>query len=313
MPASARPHCFASALLAVLLAATAAGAGPQTRLVAGTDGVPICVAEAGDPQGPVLLLLHGFGQSHAVFARQFGGELARDFRLIAPDMRGHGCSGKPWTDAAYAGPTPWAGDLAAVLHASGVTRPVVIVGWSAGGYWAMDYLRVQGVAAVAGLVLAGSHGGLATAEIDPGLEARLAAGRSAAAAYPLDIDQAIAQARQAPGRMAAQPLPEDIARVMSASTLMLPAYVRRHMSGWNLDNTDLAARLRLPLLFIVGSADAVAPPAQVEAVAAGLPAAELRVYAGAGHATFAEQPAAFDRDVATFARRAYAAIGMPQP
>jgi non-heme chloroperoxidase len=300
-------------LLPLMLAAAAASAAPPTTMVVAADGVPLCVAEAGNPQGLPLLLLHGFGQSHAVFARQFSGELAREFRLIAPDMRGHGCSGKPWAEAAYAGPGPWAGDVAASLRAFGVERPVVIVGWSAGGYWALDYRRVQGAAAVAGLVLAGSHGGLVSAEIDPGLAARMAGARAAAAAAPLDIETAIAQAEQAPGRMAAQPLPADIARIMSASALMLPAYARRVMAGWNLDNSDLAPRLDLPLLFIVGSADAVAPPALVKAVAAGLPAAEVLVYDGAGHATFAEQPARFDRDVAAFARRAYAAAGMAAP
>lgn len=183
-------RCVPGLLPLLLIAAAGAAAAPRVSLINSADGLPLCVAEAGNPQGPVLLLLHGFGQSHAVFTRQFSGELAREFRLIAPDMRGHGCSGKPWAEAAYAGPGPWAGDIAASLRAFGVSQPVVIVGWSAGGYWAMDYLRVQGMTGVAGLVLAGSHGGLVGEEIDPGLVARMAAARSAAAAAPLGIDAA---------------------------------------------------------------------------------------------------------------------------
>jgi pimeloyl-ACP methyl ester carboxylesterase len=259
------------------------------------------------PPRPPLLLIHGFSQSHAVFARQFAGALAREFRLIAPDMRGHGCSGKPWTEAAYAGARPWADDLAAVLRAKRVTRPVV-VGWSAGGYWMLDYVREQGPRAVAGLVFAGSHGGMVTADIDPALPEKARALREANAAYPLGIDVALDRAERFPQLMAAQPLPADIARILSGSALMLPAYARRAMASRVMDNADLAPRLSMPLLFIVGDADPIALPAQVKAVAERIPGAELHVYAGAGHSTFAEQPEAFDRDVAAFARRAYRAV-----
>ncbi|MDB5464534.1 MAG: Alpha/beta hydrolase, partial [Phenylobacterium sp.] len=46
--------------------------------------------------GPPLLLLHGYPETHVMWA-QVAGDLARDFTVIAPDLRGYGRSSKPAT------------------------------------------------------------------------------------------------------------------------------------------------------------------------------------------------------------------------
>jgi haloacetate dehalogenase len=46
--------------------------------------------------GPPLLLLHGYPETHLMWA-QVGEGLARDFTVIAPDLRGYGLSSKPET------------------------------------------------------------------------------------------------------------------------------------------------------------------------------------------------------------------------
>ncbi len=290
-------------MLAVLGTASTVLAGdPDVGFVAAPDGVPLCVAEAGNPQGPPLVFIHGYSQTYAVFKRQFDSALARDYRLLALDLRGHGCSGKPWTEAAYAGSRPWAGDIATVLKAKAVTRPV-LVGWSAGGYWIADYVREYGTASVAGLVLAGSHGGLMSAALNPALPEAGKAMRAANQGYPPDIAQALARGDQFVSLMSAAPLPDDMARIMYAGTLMLPAYARRAMASRTMDNADLVPRLRLPVLFIQGDRDRGATPDQMRALAAQLPDAQLSLYPDAGHATFAEQPGRFNREIAGFAAR----------
>jgi haloacetate dehalogenase len=45
-------------------------------------------------KGPPLLLLHGFPQTHACW-HKVAPELAEDFTVIVPDLRGYGDSGKP--------------------------------------------------------------------------------------------------------------------------------------------------------------------------------------------------------------------------
>jgi haloacetate dehalogenase len=44
--------------------------------------------------GPALVLLHGFPETHLMW-RDVAAELARDFTVVCPDLRGYGASGKP--------------------------------------------------------------------------------------------------------------------------------------------------------------------------------------------------------------------------
>ncbi|MBN8280269.1 MAG: alpha/beta hydrolase [Gammaproteobacteria bacterium] len=278
-----------------------AGAVPAVSFITAPDGVPLCVAEAGNPAGPPIVLIHGYSQTYAVFSPQFGSELAARYRLLALDLRGHGCSGKPAEPAAYA-PKAWAGDIAALLAAKRVVRPL-LVGWSAGGYWIADYVREHGTAGIAGILLAGSHGGLMPADINPALPELGRQMRAANETYPPDIPAALARADQFAPLMAARPVPEDVRRTFTAATLMLPAYARRAMASRSMDNADLIRRFDLPVLFILGDRDRTATPAQMGELARRLPDANLHVYEGTGHASFAEEPARFNRDLDEFARR----------
>ena len=53
------------------------------------DGVDLFYREAGSPEAPTLLLLHGFGASSYMF-RDLMPQLARDYHVIAPDLPGFG-------------------------------------------------------------------------------------------------------------------------------------------------------------------------------------------------------------------------------
>jgi len=70
-------------------------ASPQvfTRY-ADADGVRVFYREAGDPQAPVMLLLHGFPTSSHQF-RHLIPQLASHFRVIAPDLPGFGFTEVP--------------------------------------------------------------------------------------------------------------------------------------------------------------------------------------------------------------------------
>jgi pimeloyl-ACP methyl ester carboxylesterase len=58
------------------------------------DGVQVFYREAGDPQAPVLLLLHGFPTSSFMF-RELIPRLADRYRVIAPDLPGFGFTEVP--------------------------------------------------------------------------------------------------------------------------------------------------------------------------------------------------------------------------
>jgi pimeloyl-ACP methyl ester carboxylesterase len=78
--------------------------------------------------GPPTLLLHGIG-NYGRYWDQFADAVAGRLRLVAPDARGHGESGRP-TDG-YA-PADFTADALAVLDAARIERAVV-VGHSMGG------------------------------------------------------------------------------------------------------------------------------------------------------------------------------------
>src|SRR5262245_48208548 len=96
---------------------TTAGAGARptaTYEIRGGAGVRLHAREWGVPDGPGLLLVHGWSQSDLCWAKQVEGDLASDFRIVTFDLRGHGLSEKPIEPEQYTDARLWADDLAAV-------------------------------------------------------------------------------------------------------------------------------------------------------------------------------------------------------
>jgi haloacetate dehalogenase len=84
------------------------------------DGVRLHARTGGRADGPPLLLLHGFPQSHVMWHR-VAGALAPHFRLVLPDLRGYGDSDKPPGDADHANYSKrvMAADVAALMASLG--------------------------------------------------------------------------------------------------------------------------------------------------------------------------------------------------
>ena len=59
------------------------------------DGVRVHYQEAGDAEGPPMILIHGFATSNLVWSKVFLDFAAGGFRVIAPDLLGYGYSDKP--------------------------------------------------------------------------------------------------------------------------------------------------------------------------------------------------------------------------
>jgi haloacetate dehalogenase len=86
-------------------------------------GTAIHVRLRPNPGRPVLLLLHGYPETHAMWHR-LAPLLAGDFSLVIPDLRGYGDSGKPPSlpDAANQSKRAMAQDLAELMTALGHER-----------------------------------------------------------------------------------------------------------------------------------------------------------------------------------------------
>ncbi|HEX5806095.1 MAG TPA: alpha/beta hydrolase [Macromonas sp.] len=86
-----------------------------------TQGADIHLRTGGNPQGPVLLLVHGFPQSHVMWHR-VAQRLAPHYHLVLPDLRGYGDSSKPTgaPDHANYSKRAMAQDLVDVMDALGL-------------------------------------------------------------------------------------------------------------------------------------------------------------------------------------------------
>jgi len=278
------------ALAAAAALAAEPGAALRHRTVTAADGVPLAVVECGTPGRPAALLLHGFSLASTSFLPLMTPADCARWHLVAFDQRGHGRSGKPWTPSAYAAER-WADDVASVIAATGLSRPV-IVGWSFGGYTALDYWRRHGGSKLRAINLVGSHGGLVE-RLPPTGEAAANAGSLAALQGSDDVVDNLRGAEMFVGLMSARPLPDRVAAAMRASVLMLPPYARAAMRAHRLDNRDLVARLDVPVTVSLGGKDASIPIGPIEALASTAARVRLSVYPAAGHMVFADEPARF--------------------
>lgn len=300
-----------TALLALALMAGPVMADPnqpRAHIVEGHGSVPLVVQEWGNPDGPPILFIHGFSFGANAFKHQIG-EIATTHRLIALDLRGHGFSAKPWTEEAYTDRNIWATDIGNVLAALKVQKPV-IVGWSFGGFVAMNYLRACGADCARGLVLAGSLAGLVP--LPPPGSADKEAMAKAAEANKLPAPKGNARvdnyhevfdAAEWLGRVMTwnPPPPHEQLQKQMTVTMMAPM-IRRAMGKLQLDNKDMPEKLTLPVLFIHGLQDGSVPADKVTEAVQALPDARAIGYAETGHSPFAEQPARFNADLMAFAK-----------
>src|ERR1700710_2238087 len=73
----------AALLVAAVQPGFADAAKSKPIMVKTPDGLTISAQEWGNPNGPEILFIHGFSQSHLSWMRQADSELAKEFPLIA--------------------------------------------------------------------------------------------------------------------------------------------------------------------------------------------------------------------------------------
>jgi non-heme chloroperoxidase len=260
------------------------------------DGVSISAQDWGNPAGPEILFIHGFSQASLSWARQTGSELAKEFRIITYDLRGHGNSDKPLEPEKYKESTGWADEVKAVIEAAGLKRPV-LVGWSYGGRVIADYLKVHGAAGLAGLNYVD-----AVTKSDPsffgeGLKVQ-------PLMFSDDLATNIAATRQFLHNCFEKQPSQDDFEAMLAFNMMVPPKVRANMGGRTLNIDDILSALKLPVLVTQGTADRLILPAAAKYTAAKIPGAKLSMYDGIGHAPFWEDTARFNSELGAFVRAA---------
>lgn len=270
--------------------------------VEGYGGVPINVVETGNKDGLGILLIHGFGQASMAFRLQLESDLAEEFHIVAFDLRGHGLSGKPWQTELVGPSEAWAGDVAAVIAATGLENPV-LVGWSYGGFVVSDYVRHFGTADIAGINMVGSLGGLVPRSPFPQTDDVAAIMENSRKSRSLLFDENVDSSLNTAIGFYTPNMTDLDKEAQFAMGVMMPSYVRRAMAARDLDNTDIAQRVGVPVLLTRGSEDLVMPANDTEVALQTLPDAKLSFYEDTGHLPFYHRVDRFNQELAAFVRQ----------
>jgi pimeloyl-ACP methyl ester carboxylesterase len=243
--------------------------------------------------GVPVVLLHGFPFNRTLWREQVEALRGR-FSVVTVDLRGHGET--PAIVDAPATMDEMAEDVAALLDELGINVPVVLGGLSMGGYVALAFYRLF-PERVRALVLADTR---PQADTD---EARLNREETATRALREGM-QTIADAMLpkllAPATHAERP--EIVARISDMILHTDPQGAAAALRGMAVrrDQTKLLREIKCPTLIIVGSLDAITPPADAELMQREIRGSRLEVLAGAGHVSNVERPAEFNRALEKF-------------
>jgi pimeloyl-ACP methyl ester carboxylesterase len=275
----------------------------QHSFVTTSDSVKIHYIDAGD--GPVLVFVPGFSQSAAEFGKQID-DLARDHRVIAVDMRGHGESEKPNHGYRVA---RFAADLRDLLVTLDL-RDVTLVGHSLGCtvvwcYWDLFagerisrlVLIDQGPIAAAALAPDGRAeelGGVFTAEVAAGIVAGFR-GPDPKTMWRTVLDMMHTSSLSA----------EDGAWLASENARFPPEHAATlYLDHLGNDWQDVLPRITVPVL-VLGGEDSFFATSVAEWVTTQIPGSHLRIFSTAekgSHLMFWENPELFNAVVREFVR-----------
>jgi pimeloyl-ACP methyl ester carboxylesterase len=251
-------------------------------------GLTLQYAEAGDPAGIPVVLLHGLSDS----LHSFDAVLERvpaSLHVYALTQRGHGDSDRPATGYQL---DDFADDVIDFLNAVGIAR-AVIVGHSLGSLVART-VATRAPERVAGLVLIGAF---ATLTDRPEAE-ELAA---AIASFEGSADRAFIEEFQR--SCVVQPVAEEFMQQVFDESEKLPAHAWQAIITGLLD-VDLRpndARIAVPTLLAWGDGDAWVTRDDQDALLAGISGSRLSVYEGVGHTPQWETPDRLVAEIEAFA------------
>jgi non-heme chloroperoxidase len=278
--------------------ARATSSGPVLEYdVRGGGGTTLHAREWGNPAGPEILFIHGWSQCDLCWSAQVDSGLARDFRIVTFDIRGHGMSEKPLDAGSYADEGMWADDVAAVIDHTGLKR-AVLVAWSYGGFIVGDYVRAHGDTGIAGIDLVGAAMLLKPPTFDhlgPGL---LDNAEDACAA---DLRVSIPAIRRFLRSCTAQPIDEELSNAALCWNMVVPPEVRGALISRAIDCGEVLAGLSVPVLVSHGRDDAIVLPSMAEHTLEHCDCATASWYEGVGHMPFIEDAQRFNRELAAFA------------
>jgi pimeloyl-ACP methyl ester carboxylesterase len=296
-------HCALALAITLVLGLDSAMAqfkpGPppaNTLKVQAPDGVMISAQQWGNPAGPEILFIHGYSQSHLSWSRQFDSELAKSFRIITYDIRGHGSSDKPLDPVYYRDHRRWADELKAVMEQAKLKKPV-LVGWSYGGRIIAEYLMEYGDKNIAGINFVGAFTKVEKDILGPATPAVL---KMASANLAENIENTISFLKYC----TTATLPAEEFQAMLAFNMVVPAQIRGYLLGRPAPYEEALKKITVPVLVSHGSEDQVALVSMAEYTTRVVKHAEASIYPGVGHMPFWEAASRFNSELGAFVSKA---------
>ena len=231
--------------------------------------------------GPPVVLLHPFPVNYE-FWLPVAHALSTRFRVVLPDLRGHGDSGigeGPATMAKHAA------DLARVMDDAEIGR-APLIGVSIGGYTIFEFWRkYRGRVAALGLCN--------TKAAPDTLEARSARLQAADDVLNRGTEQFFqGLVPRLIGKTTRETRPDLVEGALHMMRKMSPenvAQVQRGMAE-RPDSSQTLKTINVPTLFVTGDEDEFSGPNEVELMRRHVPGSEVRVIARVGHYAAWEKP-----------------------
>lgn len=261
-------------------------------------GAQIACEVAG--HGIPLVLLHGFPFHRGMWRAQIE-SLAGECRVIAPDLRGFGESTLAADDIEQGvAMSRYADDVAAVLEDLSVDEPIVLVGFSMGGYAAFQF-AFKHPRRLRGLVLCDTR---AVADTDEARAGRLKMAEAVLAEGDSKAAEAMLPKLLSAANLAGNgPAAAAVRSMLAAASPHAIAAAQRGMARRD-DVRSRLGEIRCPVLGVVGAEDAISPPAEMREIVAAVPQGRLVEIPESGHSTPLEQPAAVSEALREFLREA---------
>jgi pimeloyl-ACP methyl ester carboxylesterase len=256
--------------------------------------------------GPALLLLHGLGCDHTTWSSVIA-TLARRYTVIAPDLLGHGRSGKPRADYSVGGYANGMRDLLTMLGVDTAT----VVGHSFGGGVAMQFAyqfpeRTERLVLVAPGGIGREVSAIIRAISLPGFQAAVGL-----ATLPLALQAATTGLRLlARSGLARTRDLDEVAQIVrhlaDPAARAAITHVVRAVVDWRGQVVTMADRAYLtqamPMCVVWGSEDAVIPVSHARMAREIAPSATVEVISNAGHFPHKDHPQRFVKIVNDFIR-----------
>ena len=250
------------------------------------------VREAGNEDAPPLVLIHGWNLEGAMTFHRIIPELARDYRVIVPDLRNHGRS--EWVRGTVE-LADLADDVAGILDSVGCAAATV-VGYSMGGMVVQELAR-RHPRHVDRMILAATAA-RPIARVRPLARALFLLGRSGLRISNREAARVTGELLYRGGAV----LPQHRLWMHQALLRRDPdLYYEIGAAVWRFDSRSWVARLPQAKMIVIPTEDQVVPPSTQYELAALLPDAELVEVVGGHHEAVLNRSDEFIAAIRSFA------------